>query len=191
LDGIRWAEHAKHFGIPAGVLPGIVAEDRENQKNYVFPADKPVNAETLREHFTGFLSGSLSATVKSQEIPAENNEPVKVVVGKSFDSIVMDDSKDVLVEFYAPWCGHCKSLAPKYDELATKFADHPNVVIAKVDATENDTPAKINGFPTIIYYPAGGKAAPITFDGDRTVEALEAFVRANGRTFGEGSHEDL
>ncbi len=44
---------------------------------------------------------------------------VQVVVAKNFREIV-DQDKDVLIEFYAPWCGHCKQLAPKYDELAEK-----------------------------------------------------------------------
>lgn len=46
----------------------------------------------------------------------------KVVVGKNFDEIVNDDTKDVLIEFYAPWCGHCKALAPKYEELGEKVS---------------------------------------------------------------------
>lgn len=41
-------------------------------------------------------------------------------MAENFDSIVNDDSKDVLIEFYAPWCGHCKSLEPKYIELGEK-----------------------------------------------------------------------
>ena len=43
----------------------------------------------------------------------------QVLVAKNFDEIVTDD-KDALLEFYAPWCGHCKSLEPKYNELAEK-----------------------------------------------------------------------
>ena len=45
---------------------------------------------------------------------------LQVVVGETFNQIVNDPTKDVLIEFYAPWCGHCKSLAPKYEELAEK-----------------------------------------------------------------------
>lgn len=46
--------------------------------------------------------------------------PWQVVVGKNFEEVVNDENKDVLIEFYAPWCGHCKALAPKYEELAEK-----------------------------------------------------------------------
>ncbi len=61
-------------------------------------------------------------------------------MGRNFEEIVNDEEKDVLIEFYAPWCGHCKSLAPKYEELGKKLKDDPNIVIAKSDATANDYP---------------------------------------------------
>ena len=44
----------------------------------------------------------------------------QVAVAKNYDELVNDEMKDVLIEFYAPWCGHCKSLAPKFDKLAKK-----------------------------------------------------------------------
>lgn len=48
-----------------------------------------------------------------------------MLVAENFDSIVNDDSKDVLIEFYAPWCGHCKNLEPKYNELGEKVLLFP------------------------------------------------------------------
>jgi protein disulfide-isomerase A1 len=181
LDGNRWGEHAKHFGL-TGSLPGIVIEDRETNKNFIFPEEKTVTAADLIAHFEGFTTGTLKANMKSQAEPADNNGPVKVLVGTTFESIVLDDTKDVLVEFYAPWCGHCKTLAPKYDILGEEFQSDSNIVIAKVDSTENDTPAKVEGFPTIIFYPAGDKKNPITFEGDRSVEAMSAFIKENRKS---------
>jgi protein disulfide isomerase family A protein 3 len=68
----------------------------------------------------------------------------QVVVGKNWDEVVNDASKNVLVEFYAPWCGHCKSLAPKYEVLGGKYEGSPDVVIAKIDATANDVEHNID-----------------------------------------------
>jgi len=183
LDGVRYVEHAKHFGL-SGKTPGICIEDRASKKNYLFPEEKAATAANLEAFVSDYVKGDLHANVKSEAEPADNSGPVKVVVGTSFDRIVMDNSKDVLVEFYAPWCGHCKTLAPKYEDLGKSFADTPSVVIAKVDATANDTPADISGFPTIILYPAGDKKNPVTYNGERSDKAMATWLRQNAVSLG-------
>lgn len=76
-------------------------------------------------------------------------------------------------------------LAPKYDELASLYADNKDfaskVTIAKVDATANDVPDEITGFPTVKLYPAGAKDSPVDYAGARTVEDLANFVRDSGK----------
>jgi len=72
------------------------------------------------------------------------------------------------------------SLAPKYEELGTLYANTA-VTIAKVDATANDVPDEVQGFPTIKLFPAGAKDTPIEYQGDRTVEDLAKFIEENGK----------
>lgn len=178
LDGVKWAEHAKSFGLK-GETPGIVLEDRDGGFNYVFGEGKTVDAAELIAFCQKGVEGTLEASVKSEEEPADNNGPVIVIVGTNYEKIVLDESKDVMLEFYAPWCGHCKSLTPKYEKLGEAFANNANVVIAKIDATANDTPNKIEGFPTIKFYKSNDKKNPVTYDGGRDEVAMEAFIREN------------
>lgn len=76
--------------------------------------------QVLESFANDVLEGTLEPYLKSEPIPENNEEPVKVAVAKNFDEIVVNNGKDTLIEFYAPWCGHCKKLAPTYDELGEK-----------------------------------------------------------------------
>ena len=77
------------------------------------------------------------------------------------------------------------SLAPKYEELAALYASNPDfaskVTVAKVDATSNDVPEAIQGFPTIKLYAAGSKYTPVDYTGSRTVDDLANFIRDHGK----------
>ena len=73
-------------------------------------------------------------------------------------------------------CGHCKSLAPVWEELGEAFADTDNVYIAKIDATANfvDAGYGVQGFPTLVFVSADGSQE--TYSGGRTLEDLKEFV---------------
>ena len=61
------------------------------------------------------------------------------------------------------------------------YPSSSKVTVAKVDATANDVPDEIQGFPTIKLFPAGGKDEPITYSGSRTIEDLAEFIKENGK----------
>nr|OQO15965.1 Protein disulfide-isomerase [Rachicladosporium sp. CCFEE 5018] len=184
IDAKAFGQHAGNLNLEAGNWPAFAIQD--TVKNQKFPYSKQGSAKDLSAKSIGafiadFVAGKVEPSVKSEPIPEKQEGPVTVVVAKNYQDVVIDNDKDVLLEFYAPWCGHCKSLAPKYDQLAEMFKPHSDkVVIAKVDATANDVPDEIQGFPTIKLFKAGSKTAPVDYSGSRTIEDLAAFIRDNG-----------
>lgn len=123
-------------------------------------------------------SGKIKPHLKSEDIP-ENAGPLTVVVGKSFEEVVKDPTKDVLVKYYAPWCGHCKKLAPIWDELAEFYKDVPDLTIAKFDATANEADGvEIRGYPTLIFYPKDNKDG-VDYSGERELKDFKKWLSEN------------
>ncbi|PYH44585.1 disulfide isomerase TigA [Aspergillus saccharolyticus JOP 1030-1] len=117
---------------------------------------------------------------------------VEMLTDETFGKVVGGE-KDVLVAFTAPWCGHCKSLAPTWETLANDFAREANVVIAKVDAEGENSKATakangVTGYPTIKFFPRGSKEATV-YSGARSEQAFIDFLNEHAgthRTVGGG-----
>ncbi|KAG0566686.1 hypothetical protein KC19_7G081300 [Ceratodon purpureus] len=165
----------KFFGIKDSGLPALVVQAKDDNEKYVA---NNIKASDMSAWLEDFQDGKLEAYLKSDEIPEKNDEPVKVVVRKSFNQMVLDSGKNVLVEFYAPWCGHCKKLIPTLNALAVEFKDDDDVVIAKMDATTNDVPQglfNVKGFPTLYLHTATGEN--IRYEGNRSQSDLSEFIK--------------
>ncbi|CAK8694525.1 unnamed protein product [Clavelina lepadiformis] len=159
----------------------VIAYD-DNDRKYPMEPNDEFDADVLREFVQDFQAGKIKPKFKSAPKPKKNSGPVKVIVADTFDQIVMKDDTNVLVEFYAPWCGHCKKLEPVYKKLGKKFKDNEKVVIAKMDATANDVPHnayKVEGFPTIYWAPAGSKQSPLKYEGARELDDLVKYINEN------------
>uniref|UniRef100_A0A7S3CQC5 Protein disulfide-isomerase n=1 Tax=Strombidium rassoulzadegani TaxID=1082188 RepID=A0A7S3CQC5_9SPIT len=180
-DGIQ-SRIAEFMGVTKDQLPvlrAILPADMKKYECEVKPADLTV--ASVGTFIDGVLDGTIKPHLKSEEIPEKNDEPVTVVVGKSFESLVLDQTKDVLVKYYAPWCGHCKKLAPIWEELGEKYKDNKDLVIAKFDATANEAEGvNVKGFPTLVFYPKDNKAG-VSYDGDRDLESFVSWLEENSQ----------
>ena len=172
---------AEYIGVKESDLPSVrIADTRVDLKKYNMEGE--INEKNILQFIEDWENNKLKPHLKSAEEPKENNGDVLVVVGKTYEREVINNRKDVMLLFYAPWCGHCKALHPKYEEVAKKLKEkNPKLVMAKIDATENEVEnINISGFPTIKFYAGDRKGKmPIDYDGDRTVEDIIKFIKKN------------
>jgi len=147
-------------------------------------SDKPEDYSGGRdlESLTKFITDKTSLKAKSNKTPSM----VQMLNDKKFNETVGTD-KNVLVAFTAPWCGHCKSLAPVWESLASDFVSEPSIVIAKVDAEAPDSKKTaqdqgVQSYPTIKFFPAG-TSEPSKYEGARTEQAFIDFLNKEVGTY--------
>jgi len=154
-----------------------------------------INEDNVRKFVQDYLDGKVPLHYLTEDLPEDwDKNPVKYLTAKNFDQVAFDKTKNVLVEFYAPWCGHCKKLAPVLDKFAESLIAEKkdDYVVAKIDATINELPhSRVRSFPTIRLYKAGENEMA-EYNGERTLEGLKKFLDTDG-VYGKAApdHDEL
>jgi len=173
-DKNDFQQELSEFGLDyvSGDKPVVTARD----KGLKYKMTEEFSMETLKDFLTQLEAGNVEPWIKSEAVPDNSENDVKVAVAKNFDELVSNSEKDVLVEFYAPWCGHCKKLTPIYEELGAAMKEE-NVEIVKMDATANDVPPQfdVRGFPTLYWLPKDSKN-PTAYNGGREKDDFIKYI---------------
>lgn len=97
---------------------------------------------------------------------------------ESFNALTQEGWSFVL--FFAPWCQHCKQLAPSWASLGRKFADDNRIKIGKLDCTANKNSchqAGVKAYPSMVLFQDGEKVE--SYEGARNIDGLSIFVKSH------------
>jgi len=154
--------------------PTLKFYNRDDRKLYDYNGDRSLNS--LIEFSEGGFTKAASNPIHLEKAAAPESpdviSDVVVLTDSNFDTLTKGGHW--LLDFYAPWCGHCKRLAPTYEQLATQLKGKVNV--AKIDCTvEREVASRfgINGYPTIKFLADG---ILYEYSGDRSVTDFVQFV---------------
>ncbi|EAN78229.1 bloodstream-specific protein 2 precursor [Trypanosoma equiperdum] len=184
---VLWVNISKHpvwrdFGVPEDAkYPAFLAIHWG--ANYLHSTAEVVTRESLEKFILEFAAGRVEPTIKSLPVPeVETVDGKTTIVAKTMQKH-LTSGKDMLILFFAPWCGHCKNFAPTFDKIAKEF-DATDLIVAELDATANyvnSSTFTVTAFPTVFFVPNGGK--PVVFEGERSFENVYEFVRKHVTTF--------
>jgi len=173
---------AEYIGVSESEMPLKFILKSTEDKVEKFKGTGDFSEEALTEFVQKWKNNELRPHLKSASPPEDPYDgPVRVLVGTTFAEVVYDTTKDVLVEFYAPWCGHCKSLAPEYEKAAEHFQGHDDIVLAKIDSTLNEVENHhVSSYPQIKFFAKTNKAG-VDFDGSRNAEGIIEYIKKNNQ----------
>lgn len=167
--------------LSVATFPAIAVHKKAgDKKKYVY--DGEMTAANIIKFIQDVETGTVPPKLKSEAVPPANDDPVRTVVGTTLEKELFQPDKDVLLEVYAPWCGHCKKLDPEYQKLAKKIKKEELsdlLMIAKIDGTANDSPMDSidwTGFPTI-YFAKAGQTEATVYEGERTAKGLWKYIK--------------
>jgi len=142
----------------------------------------------VTEHSQKYVEAKLNAKDIVGDVQQVADEPeLDIQVKKDAVLKLNDENFDdtiteglTFVKFFAPWCGHCRNLAPTWEDLANKYSSQSDIKIAKVDCTEvHDLCSRhsVRGYPTLLLFRGGAKIAE--YEQSRSLDSLAAFVEKN------------
>lgn len=109
IDAKAFGAHAGNLNLEVDKFPAFAIQETVKNQKYPYDQSKKITEKDVGKFVQDFVEGHIEPSVKSEPVPETQEGPVHVVVAKNYEEIVMDNDKDVLLEFYAPWCGHCKA----------------------------------------------------------------------------------
>jgi protein disulfide-isomerase A6 len=171
----------------------IFGFDKKNPKDYEGGRTAQNIVDSAKRALKNAQNAREGKPEEPEEKPKQEAPPAGFYVGTdvveltdaTFESEVVNGKEPWLIEFYAPWCGHCKNLAPAWKAAATELAG-TGFKIGAVDATVHEKYSKqygVQGFPTIKFIAPGKSDAPEDYQGGRSKDDIVAFCNRKAEEY--------
>ncbi|EAR86102.1 protein disulfide isomerase (macronuclear) [Tetrahymena thermophila SB210] len=174
----EYSRISENIGATGLNLPAVfIVDPNEENATYLMEGEE-LNIKNLDRFINNFKNKRLTKYIKSLPIPENTGTAVQTIVRKNYDQVVRASNKDLLIMYFATWCGHCNQFKPKYEELAKRFVENTNLVFAMYDGVNNAVEdVQVNSYPTLYFFKNGSKASPVKYEGNRDADDLIQFVK--------------
>jgi len=188
------------LGVKAGDDLRIIRLGLDRKNYHLIGESSITNTKKIKKFLSDAKDKKLSPFYRSQPDPAEeyDEDGVLVLTGNTFQKKVIEARKDVFVLFYSDFCKHSDALRPNWGEMAKKGAKakwpENDVVIAKMDAKQNECEEDTPHFPKMVFYPAVKASKKLReksiYSGDRGVNDLFEFVTDTAKNLRSADEEE-
>eukprot|EP00244_Chara_vulgaris_P011056 TRINITY_DN5310_c0_g1_i3.p1 TRINITY_DN5310_c0_g1~~TRINITY_DN5310_c0_g1_i3.p1 ORF type:complete len:458 (+),score=109.63 TRINITY_DN5310_c0_g1_i3:200-1573(+) len=183
VDCDQHGTFAQEYGVQGFPTIKVFGADKKKPSDYMGARDAKAIVDHALQQVKAMVTQRLTGKAGSGGGKKGKSASVELTDG-NFKDLVLK-SKDIwLVEFFAPWCGHCKRLEPEWKTAASNLQNVEGVKLGAVDATVHTSLAsmyKIQGYPTILLFGAD-KQKPIPYEGPRTASGIESYAKEQAAT---------